>query len=160
MPPHAALWDGPPLSTTSEHAAARYQAGIAALVAGSGHAGRLLEAALAADPAFVLAAVGLAVSRVVDGGAYCRVVAPAGSASRGERQHVEVVNATLGGDADACPRPAPRAPRGIPRGPPRRVAPGRRRAPRSMMAQMYCRRSRWWKHSQPGRIGSQNVISR
>jgi hypothetical protein len=95
---HDARWDGPPLSTSSSLAADRYLAGIAALVSGTGHADRLLTAALDADPGFVLAAVGRAVSRVVDGGAYEAVVVAPGTTSRGERQHVEIVHAQLSGD--------------------------------------------------------------
>ena len=95
MASHAG-WNGPPLTTTTT-AADLYRDGIVALVSGLTHADRLLDAALAADPSFALAAVGRAVCRVLGGDPYAPVV-PAGAITCGERQHIEVVHAALTGD--------------------------------------------------------------
>lgn len=75
-----------------------YRDGIAALVSGIANADQLLNAAIAIDPGFVLAHVGLAVSRVVAGGAYVPSAIPPRAICRGERQHAEIVSTMLTGD--------------------------------------------------------------
>jgi hypothetical protein len=97
MTPNAIRWEVPPLSTASVQAAIHYRDGIAALVCGSANAARLLAAAVALDPEFVLAKVGLAVSQVVDGDRYVALALPA-TIGRGERQHAETVQTALTGD--------------------------------------------------------------
>jgi hypothetical protein len=84
-------------TTTNAAALAAYHDGLAALVAGSGHADALLGAAVDLDPDFLLAQVALAVAEVVRGRAYDAPALPP-AASRGERQHAEVVRTTLQGD--------------------------------------------------------------
>ena len=97
MTPNAIRWEVPTLSTTSVEAAIRYRDGIAALVAGIANADRLLAAATTLDPGFLLAHIGVAVADVAAGANYAAPSA-LGIASRGERQHAEVVAATFGGD--------------------------------------------------------------
>ena len=91
-------WEGPPLSTASVEATAHYRHGIAALVSGIANAEQSLDAAIAIDPGFVLAHVGLAVSRVVDGEPFVPWVLPGSGIGRGERQHAEIVRTMLTGD--------------------------------------------------------------
>jgi len=96
MNPNAIRWEVPLLSTVSVEATIRYRDGITAVVAGIPHADRLLTEALGLDPGFLLAQVGLAVARTVDGAPY----SPPGSSgaravTRGERQHAEVVRTAL-----------------------------------------------------------------
>jgi hypothetical protein len=98
MTPNAISWEVPGLSTTSVEAAIHYRDGIAALVAGIANAERLLAAATTLDPGFLLAHIGLAVVDVTGGGDYAAPRVSAGVASRGERQHAEVVAATFGPD--------------------------------------------------------------
>jgi hypothetical protein len=97
VPPNRTPWASPPLSTSSGAAEACYRHGIAALVAGSSHAGDLLDAALAADPDFLLARVAVAVLVALAGRPY---VAPERTpdAFRAERQHAEIVAAAFTGD--------------------------------------------------------------
>lgn len=103
MPSDDRTWDAPPLSTTSAEAASRYRRGIAALVAGIDHAEDLLAEAVAMDPDFHLARIGIAVARAVAGQAYVAPTppptpGPARRLLRGERQHGEIVEAALTGD--------------------------------------------------------------
>lgn len=98
MTPNAIRWDVPPLSTRSVAAAIHYRDGIAALVSGIATADPLLLAAVAADPDFLLARVGIAVSAAVGGAAYVPPPMTPGLATRGERQHAEVVRTALAGD--------------------------------------------------------------
>lgn len=87
-------WRAPELSTYSVTAIDHYTDGVAALAAGAAHAGAYFDAAVAADPLFALAHVGVA---VVHGRA---VVVPEGAPmNRAERHHAETVRAWLGGDA-------------------------------------------------------------
>jgi hypothetical protein len=97
MTPDPDRWTSPRPTTTNTAALAAYHDGLAALVAGSGHADALLGGAVDADPDFLLARVALAVAGVVRGGAYVAPELPT-AASRGERQHAEVVGTTLQGD--------------------------------------------------------------
>ena len=86
-------WRSPELSSDSSVAIQHYRDGVAELVAGTGHARALLDAARRADPLFALAHVahdvlaGLPV-HVPEGASTCR----------GERQHVETVRAWQRGD--------------------------------------------------------------
>jgi hypothetical protein len=98
MSPIAIRWDTPLLSTSSLTAAEHYRDGIAALVSGGAHAGGLLAAAVSCDAGFVLAHVGLAVSRALTGEQYLSPDVPPGAVERGERQHAEIVDAWLRGD--------------------------------------------------------------
>jgi hypothetical protein len=97
MTPNAIGWEAPPLSTKSVDAAIRYRDGIAALVSGRADADVALAAAVALDPAFLLALVGLAVQRATRGASYSPPPVHPG-VSRGERQHAEVVLSTFGDD--------------------------------------------------------------
>jgi len=90
-------WPAPPLSTTSREAATRYRRGIAALVAGIGFAHELLAEAVADDPDFYLAWIGIAVAWAAAGRPY-DAPRPRGRPLRGERQHAEIVEAALAGD--------------------------------------------------------------
>jgi hypothetical protein len=99
MTPNAIRWDAPALSTASVQAAIHYRDGVTALVSGVAHADRLLAAAVALDPGFVLADIALAVARAITGRAYAATPLPP-RLSRGERQHAETVDAMLGGDGD------------------------------------------------------------
>jgi hypothetical protein len=94
----AVHWEGPPLSTLSVEASNHYRHGIAALVSGVANSDQLLNAAITIDPGFVLARVGLAVSRVVGGDSYSPSAIPTSDIGRGERQHVEIVTTMLTGD--------------------------------------------------------------
>jgi len=98
MTPNAIRWEVPPLSTASVQAAIHYRDGIAALVSGMANADRLLSAAAALDPGFVLAYVGLDVCMVASGGRYEPKRPEYGQIGRGERQHAEVVHTVLCGD--------------------------------------------------------------
>jgi len=97
MRPDAVRWAVPPLGTSVVAAAVRYRDGVAALVAGLPHADRLLADAVACDPAFFLAHVGVGVSRFLTGdGVYLTpTVVPVG---RGARHHGEIVRAWLTDD--------------------------------------------------------------
>ena len=99
MAPIAIRWDTPLLSTSSVTAAEHYRDGIAALVSGGTHAGGLLTAAIHCDGEFVMAHVGLAVSRALAGEPYLAPDMLPGTVERGERQHAEIVGAWLRGDA-------------------------------------------------------------
>ena len=98
MTPNAIRWEVPPLSTTSVEAAIHYRDGIAALVAGIANADRLLAAATTLDPGFLLAHIGRRRGRRRRRRRLRRARRRVGIASRGERQHAEVVAATFGGD--------------------------------------------------------------
>jgi hypothetical protein len=98
MSPIAIRWDTPLLSTSSLTAAEHYRDGIAALVSGGAHARGLLAAAVRCDAGFVLAHVGLAVTRTLAGEPYLVPEIPSGTVERGERQHAEIVRAWLRGD--------------------------------------------------------------
>ena len=98
MRPEPDRWATPPPSSTSTAALAAYHDGLAALVAGSGHAEALLHRAVEHDPDLLLAHVALGVAGVLRGRSYEAPPLPA-SATRAERQHAEVVRTTLGGDA-------------------------------------------------------------
>jgi hypothetical protein len=98
MSPIAIRWHTPLLSTSSLTAAEHYRDGIAALVSGGSHAEGLLAAAVSCDAGFVLAHVGLAVSRALAGELYVAPNVPAGAVARGERQHAEIVGDWLRGD--------------------------------------------------------------
>jgi hypothetical protein len=97
VPSNDRTWSTLPLSTTSAEAAVRYRRGIAALVAGISHAEELLAEAVALDPDFFLAHVGVAAAKAAAGEPYA---APGqrGRPLRGERQHGEIVEAALAGD--------------------------------------------------------------
>jgi hypothetical protein len=99
MTPNAIRWEAPPLSTASVQAAIHYRDGVAALVSGLANADRLLAAAVALDPGFVLADVALAVVRTIAGERYLPTPLPP-RLGRGERQHAETVAAMLVGDGD------------------------------------------------------------
>lgn len=75
-----------------------YRRGVAALVSGGAHAADLLTTAVALDPGFALARAALAVSLALEGRPYAAL--PRGTAvlSRAERQHLEIVQATLSGN--------------------------------------------------------------
>jgi hypothetical protein len=98
MTPNAIGWESPPLTTTSVEATILYRDGIAALVTGLSDAARLLDQAVEHDPGFLLAHVGVAVTRVVGGGTYSPPATTTGRAGRGERQHAEIVATALAGD--------------------------------------------------------------
>lgn len=92
----AVRWPAPPLSSRHPAALSSYAEGIATLVAGAPYAAALLRRALVHDPGFVLAGVGLVVA---DPAAGPLVPAPDPSPlTRGERQHVEIVETALRGD--------------------------------------------------------------
>lgn len=96
MAVHHVCWEVPPLTTASVEAAIRYRDGIAALVSGAGPAEPLLAAAVAIDPDFFLARIGLAVCDVGTGAPYeAPEPAPPALLGRAERQHAEVVQALL-----------------------------------------------------------------
>jgi hypothetical protein len=90
-------WPPPSLTTVAPDAVQLYQDGVAAVVAGTGHAEELLGKAVAIDPGFTLAAVALAVAEVSAGGRFSPPEAGPGL-SRGERQHLEVIRAAFGED--------------------------------------------------------------
>lgn len=97
MPSDDRAWAVPPLSTTSNEAETRYRRGIAALVAGISHAEDMLAEAVAIDPDFHLARIGIAVAQAAAGQPYVAPV-PTRRPLRGERQHGEIVEAALTGD--------------------------------------------------------------
>jgi hypothetical protein len=97
MSPDADRWALPVPSTTNAAALAAYHDGLAALVAGSGHAEAMLRAAVERDPDLLLARVALSVAGVLRGVPYEPPPLPP-SATRAERQHAEVVGTMLGGD--------------------------------------------------------------
>jgi hypothetical protein len=99
MTPNAIRWEAPFLSTASVQAAIHYRDGITALVSGTSNADRLLAAALALDPGFVLADIALGVARTVAGEPYSPAPLPS-RLGRGERQHAETVEAMLAGDGN------------------------------------------------------------
>ena len=82
-------WRTPTLSTTVDLAVASYRRGLAAMVAGASQARTSLQEAVASDPGFHLAHVGLAAAAVVDGHAFARPPDPP-SLTRAERHHVEI----------------------------------------------------------------------
>jgi hypothetical protein len=87
----------PSLTTAVPGAVHRYQEGIAALVAGRADAGGPLRAAVRLDGEFTLARVGLAVAvAVADDGEGYEPPMRHRALSRGERQHVEVVDVAFG----------------------------------------------------------------
>src|SRR5687768_3251175 len=92
------LWPTPPLSTTQPDAVDAYRAGIAALVAGLPGADRHLQRLVGIDPTFLLGRAALAAAAAVSGSTVRDLGAPGGHATRGERQHAEIVMATLDGD--------------------------------------------------------------
>jgi hypothetical protein len=92
-------WATPRPSSTSPAALAAYHDGLAALIAGSGHAEALLHRAVEHDPDLLLARVALGVASVLRGQAYEVPPLPP-AASRAERQHAEVVRTSLGGDPE------------------------------------------------------------
>ena len=83
-------WESPPLSTASAAAEGSYRRGIAALVATIANAREALLDAVALDPEFFVAHVGLGVAGAIVGQRYDPPRAPA-HALRGERQHAEIV---------------------------------------------------------------------
>ena len=86
-------WRSPRLSTSADAAVRSYRNGIAALIAGAPHAEAALERALAVDPDFALARVGLAAARFAHGDPFAP--SPVGTLpmTRAERHHVEIVEA-------------------------------------------------------------------
>jgi hypothetical protein len=97
MRPDADHWATPLPSTTNTTARAAYHDGLAALIAGSGHAEPMLRTAVERDPDLLLAGVALGVARVLRGLPYEAPPLPP-TATRAERQHAEVVRTTLCGD--------------------------------------------------------------
>jgi hypothetical protein len=83
-------WESPPLSTASRRAEGSYRRGIAALVATITDAREALLEAVALDPGFFVAHVGLGVTGAIEGRRYEPPIPPA-RALRGERQHAEIV---------------------------------------------------------------------
>ena len=92
-------WSGPDLTTSSELARLRYREAVVALVAGVGTAERLFDGAVAADPDFALARLGRTVSRLATGRDVAPAVIDRAGLTRGERQHVEIVELMLAGSA-------------------------------------------------------------
>jgi hypothetical protein len=97
MTPNGIRWEVPPLTTTSVEAAIHYRDGIAALVAGIATADQELLAATTIDPGFLLARIGHAVAGTVGGAPYVPPPPSSSPVTRGERQHAEIVAATLTG---------------------------------------------------------------
>ena len=97
MRPDADHWATPVPSTTNTAALAAYHDGLAALIAGSGHAEAMLRAAVDHDPDFLLACVALGVAGVLRRLPYEAGPLPP-TATRAERQHAEVVRTTMCGD--------------------------------------------------------------
>jgi hypothetical protein len=97
MRPQTDRWATPLPSSTSTTALAAYHDGLAALIAGNGHAEALLGRAVEHDPDLVLARIALGVAQVLRGQPYQAPPLPP-AASRAERQHAEVVRTTLAGD--------------------------------------------------------------
>jgi hypothetical protein len=98
MRPDADRWATPRPSTTNTAALTAYQDGLAALIAGNGHAEAMLRTAVERDPDLLLAGVALGVARVLRGLPYEVPPLPPAT-TRAERQHAEVVRTTLCGDA-------------------------------------------------------------
>jgi hypothetical protein len=90
-------FEGPRPSTENGDALAAYCDGLAALVAGNGHAESLLLTAVQADPDFALAHIALGVARTLRGVPSDAPLLPS-TASRAERQHAEIVRTALRGD--------------------------------------------------------------
>ena len=91
-------WPAPPLSTTHDDAVDAYRAGVGALVAGLPGADRHLERVVGIDPNFLMGRAALAAAAAMSGSGV-HVLGPSdGHVTRGERQHVEIVTATLAGD--------------------------------------------------------------
>jgi hypothetical protein len=87
-------WHGLPMSTADTDAVACYDRGVVALVAGLPHAEAHFAEAVDLDPEFLLAHVALGVAGAVAGRPYASP--PVGAAAtRGERQHAEIVNTAL-----------------------------------------------------------------
>jgi DNA-binding GntR family transcriptional regulator len=91
-------WRSPALSTSTDAAVRCYRQGIAALIAGAPHAERNLEDAVAADPEFVLARIGLAAARFALGRPFALQSDGNGGTTRAERHHAEIVEAVCHGD--------------------------------------------------------------
>ena len=95
------------ITTNSAVAAARYADGIELLLALSPGASAVLQAAVAADPAFGVALAALAWGRTGPDGvdaaphdALTASVAGSSSVTRRERQHIEIVVTALRGDRE------------------------------------------------------------
>jgi len=97
MRPDADHWATPRPSTTDPAALAAYHDGLAALIAGNGHAEVLLRSAVERDPDLLLAGVALGVVGVLGGQVYVAPPLPLAT-TRAERQHAEVVRTMLDGD--------------------------------------------------------------
>jgi hypothetical protein len=87
-------WHGIAMSTGNAEAVACYDRGVVALVAGLPHAETHFADAVELDAGFLLGHVALGVAGAVLRRPYC---APPGgtTATRGERQHAEIVNTAL-----------------------------------------------------------------
>lgn len=96
---------GLPLTSTSPRAVEAYRAGVDRILLAAHGADRAFEEALAADPGFALAAIGLARTLQVHGripeaqAAAARARALTGGLSRREQQHVAAIGALLDGNA-------------------------------------------------------------
>ena len=96
---------GLPLTSTSPRAVEAYRAGVDRILLAAHGADRAFEEALAADPGFALAAIGLARTLQVHGripeaqAAAARARALTVGLSRRERQHVAAIGALLDGNA-------------------------------------------------------------
>jgi hypothetical protein len=96
---------GLPLSSDSARAVEAYRAGVDRILLAVPGADRAFENALAADPGFALAAIGLARTHQIHGriaeakAAAARARSLTGGISRRERQHVEAIGVLLDGDA-------------------------------------------------------------
>jgi hypothetical protein len=93
------------ISTRSAEAAARYAEGVQLLISGSPAAVPVLQAALAADPSLGVLLVAIAMTRLdaerahsVDLDVLELALATSSSATRRERQHIEIVMVALRGD--------------------------------------------------------------
>ena len=87
-------WETPPLSTDSKTAARWYWDGIFSLVVGIPDADALLSEAVAFDPNFYLARIGIAATRALADEEY-RHPATTKAILRGERQHAEIVKSVF-----------------------------------------------------------------
>jgi len=85
-----------PLANACEDAQARYRRGVVALVAGRADAEECLREALAFEPTFFLAQVGIAAMKALGGNPY---TAPEQTVDilRGERQHAEIMACAFAG---------------------------------------------------------------
>jgi hypothetical protein len=95
------------ITTNSAVAAARYADGVELLLGSSPDASVMLQAAIAADPAFVVALAALAWDSTGQTGpdpallgALAASVAGSSSVTRRERQHIEIVITALRGDRE------------------------------------------------------------